>query len=159
MEHRLTEEDKMTITIYHILFDGMLVAETGIKEKIESIIENSIKEYTQENKILKKELDNLEDSFNDVYGPRKNDTPETYNRFVMKNYPELYDKLEDVGRKVFREYHVRGVFVFSNEDYGWSVIDSKGKTWLCRVYDAKASLLLNISRERFSIKEVEIEIP
>lgn len=148
----------MVITVYHILFDDMFVAETGVKEKVESIIEKLIKDYSDENKVLRKELKEFEENFKDVYGPRKNDNAETYRRFIMNNYPELYDKFCFLGHKIFKEYHVSGEYFYSNENFGWNVVDGQGKSWMCGLNEAYASLLLDVSRRRFSVKEVEIEI-
>ncbi len=149
----------MIITIYHILFDGGLIAETGIKDKIEPIIEEFIEKYKEERKSLKKELEEIEEAFKDVYAPRKNDTMESYNKFVMETYPELYRRLEKAGHEVLKGQHFDCAFVYSNEHYGWRSVDSKGRMNSCLIPDAKALLLLNVSRERFTIKEVEIEIP
>lgn len=149
----------MTIKVYHILFDEGLIAETGIKDKIEPTIEDFIKKYEKEKKFLIKELKELEEAFNDIYGPKKNDTFETYNRFVMKTYPDLYERLERTGRKILKGLHITNTFVYSNEYYGWRAIDGEGKSWLYKVSDALALLYLDVSRERFTIKEVEIEIP
>ena len=149
----------MTIKVYHILFDEGLIAETGIKDKIETTIEDFIKNYKEERKSLKKELEEIEEAFKDVYAPKKNDTMESYNKFIMETYPELYRRLERAGHEVLKGQHFSSAFVYSNEHYGWRYVDTRGRMKTCLILEAKALLLLNVSRERFTIKEVEIEIP
>lgn len=147
------------ITIYHVLYNGVMIGETGMKDKTETIIEDYIREYKEEAKEITERLLKIKELFKDVYGPRKRDTPESYKNYIKTNHPELYDEFEKIGPKALKGQHYMGTFIASPEYYAWMATDKEGRTHTYYIQDILMEVKLTPTRDEFTIKEVEIEIP
>ncbi len=112
-----------------VLYRGKFIKSVNSKQEAKEFIEEYKKEINNYYEPMIDEADRLEKEIKSLRPVKLTESYEAYNDFVKAKYPDLFSRLENLGKQFFKEDYI-STYVYNPEKhmYGWVLKDGDTET-------------------------------